>query len=79
MHIIYSTTSSKEEALKISRILVAEKIVACTNIIENMTSVYLWQENIEESSESILIAKTSEECVSATISRIKELHSYEIP
>ena len=77
--IIYSTTSSVEEARKIARILVEEKLVACVNIIPKIESIYRWQGKIEEDNESILLAKTIDKNIDQVIQRIKENHSYDIP
>ena len=77
--IIYSTIGSVEEARKIARILVEEKLVACVNIIPKIESIYRWQGNIEEDSECILLAKTTDKNVERTIQRIKEIHSYDVP
>jgi periplasmic divalent cation tolerance protein len=79
MHIIYITTSSKEEALKISHSLISKKLVACCNIIENATSVYEWEGRINEESEVIVILKTSAEQVTNAIEHIKSIHSYDCP
>jgi periplasmic divalent cation tolerance protein len=77
--IIYSTTGSVEEARKIARILVEEKLVACVNIIPNIESIYRWEGNIEEDKECVLLAKTTDKNVDKAIQRIKTLHSYEVP
>ena len=76
---VYMTTSDKTEALKIGRTLVEERLVACVNVIDNMTSVYWWEGKIEDSAEAVLIAKTKESLVEAVINRVKELHSYSCP
>ena len=76
---IYSTTGSIEDANKIAHSLVEEKLVACVNIIPKIESVYRWQGKIEEDSECILIAKTTDKKVDKTIQRIKELHPYDLP
>ena len=77
--IIYSTTSSVEEARKIARIIVEEKLAACVNIIPKIESIYRWQGKIEEDNESILLAKTIDKNVDQVIQRIKENHSYDVP
>ena len=77
--IIYSTTGSVEEARKIARILVEEKLVACVNIIPKIESIYRWQGNIEEDNECVLLAKTTDKNIDKTIQKIKELHSYDVP
>ena len=76
---VYMTASDKTEALKIGRTLVEERLVACANVIDNMTSVYWWEGTIEDSAEAVLIAKTKKSLVEAVINRVKELHSYSCP
>ena len=78
-NIVYITASDKVEALKIGRTLVEERLAACANVIDNMTSVYWWEGTIADSAEVVLIAKTKQELVESVISRVKELHSYSCP
>lgn len=77
--IVYITTSRKEESKKIANALLRDKLVGCVNIIPTIESVYLWKGNIEEDSESLLIAKTKVSNVSSIIKKVKEIHSYDIP
>jgi periplasmic divalent cation tolerance protein len=79
MHIVYITLSSKSEALQVSYTLVNEELVACTNIIDNMTSIYKWEGAVREDAEIVVIAKTRSELVETVIKRVKELHSYDCP
>ena len=76
---VYITASDKAEALKIGRTLVEERLAACVNVIDNMTSVYWWEGTLEESAEVVLIAKTKQELVESVIRRVKELHTYSCP
>ena len=78
-YIIYITTSGVEEAKKIARILSKERLVACTNIIPQIESLYWWEGNIEEDQESLLLAKTGSDLVNKVIDRVEEIHSYETP
>ncbi len=59
--IIYSTCPDIESARRISSALVTEKLAACVNLIDNVTSVYRWQEEIEQSSEILLVIKSTAE------------------
>lgn len=79
LRLIYITTESREEALKVGRILVEEKLAACVNVIDGMSSIYSWKGNIEEASECILFAKTRSANVDALSKRVLELHSYDCP
>ncbi|HEX7928561.1 MAG TPA: divalent-cation tolerance protein CutA [bacterium] len=76
---VYMTASSVNEAKRISRALVEERLAACTNILPGMTSFYWWQGKIDEGHETVLIAKTREELVERLTARVKALHSYTIP
>ena len=77
--VVYSTIGTLEDARKIARALVKEKLVACVNIIPKVDSIYRWQGKIEEGSECVLLAKTTERNVERTIQKIRELHPYEVP
>jgi len=73
------TAGNKAEALKIGKALVSSKLAACVNILDNMNSVYRWQDELQEDSEVVLIAKTTEERVPQLIEKVKSLHSYDCP
>jgi periplasmic divalent cation tolerance protein len=77
--VIYSTTGTIQNAKKIAHTLVEERLVACTNIIPKIKSIYRWQGKIEEEDECVLLAKTTDKNVDEAVSRIKELHSYDVP
>ena len=77
--VIYSTIGDIKDARRIAQTLVEEQLVACVNIIPDIESVYTWKGKIENDTECILIAKTTDTNVKKTIQRIKELHSYELP
>ena len=79
MAIMYITTSNEEEALKIGKYIVKKRLAACSNIINNMKSIYWWEGNLENDKEAILILKTNEEKVDEIIAKVKEIHSYDNP
>ena len=77
--LVYITTSGEKESKKIGRIIVEERLAGCVNIIPTIESLYWWKGEIEEDSESILIAKTKVSNIENIIKRVKEIHSYENP
>ena len=79
VHFVYMTAGSKAEAQKIGKALVESRLAACVNILDNMQSIYRWEEKIQEDSEVVLIAKTSDTLVSRLIDKVKSLHSYDCP
>jgi periplasmic divalent cation tolerance protein len=76
--IIYTTTSSKEEAKTIARELVENKLAACVNI-HAIDSVYAWEDNVEEDMEFALSIKTLTSKTQDITNHIRKLHSYELP
>jgi periplasmic divalent cation tolerance protein len=76
---IYVTTSSPEEALRIGRAVVADRLAACANVLPGITSVYRWQGEVQEEGETALILKTRSDLVERLTARVKELHSYDCP
>ena len=76
---IYMTAGSKDEAAKIGKELVSARLAACVNILDNMSSFYLWQGEIQEDTEVVMIAKTTEERISQLIEKVKSMHSYDCP
>lgn len=77
--IINSTASNKDEALKISEYLVKNKLIACCNIIENVTSVYYWGGNLNIDNEVLMIMKTKTELYDKVEKEIKKMHGYDVP
>jgi periplasmic divalent cation tolerance protein len=77
--IVYSTVDDIKNARRIAHTLVEEQLVACVNIVPDIESIYKWEGKIEMENECILIAKTVDENVKKTITRIKSLHPYEVP
>lgn len=77
--IVYMTAGDTDEALRIGRALVGERLAACVNILGGITSVYEWDGRVEEGGEVAFIAKTTEERVAALTDRVKALHSYDCP
>ncbi len=75
---VYVTANDAEEAGKIARALVEEKLVACVNYWP-ITSAFRWEGVIEEGAEVAMICKTRTSLVPDVIKRVKKLHSYEIP
>lgn len=79
IRIVYVTTGNKEEARTIGKALVEEKLAACANIVGGIESIYRWKDNLETANEYILILKTTYSNITRLTSRIKELHSYDVP
>jgi len=77
--IIFCTTGSEQEAVVLGRTLVEERLAACANSIPQIRSIYRWKEDIRDERETLLIIKSRQDLFEKIRSRIRELHSYEVP
>ncbi|MBM3783022.1 MAG: divalent-cation tolerance protein CutA [Acidobacteria bacterium] len=77
--IVLSTCPSIDEANRLARGLVEERLAACVNLIPGARSVYRWQGAIEESDEVLLIIKTRRDLLDKLGKRLSQLHTYEVP
>jgi len=77
--IVLTTAGSEEEAHKIARYLVENRLAACVNIVAQVESIYRWQGKVDSSREWLLLVKTTRERFPAVREAIRELHSYDLP
>jgi len=78
--IVLVSCSSEEEASRIARALVVERLAACVNILESpVRSIYRWKGRVETAMEHLLIIKTRRARIRALESAVKRLHSYDTP
>ncbi len=69
---------SKDEAARIARLLIEEKLAACVQLLA-IESVYTWQDKIQNEAETLLLVKTRAALFEAAIARIKAVHPYQVP
>ncbi|GAQ94349.1 divalent cation tolerance protein [Thermodesulfovibrio aggregans] len=77
--VVFITASSEDEAVKIAKTLVEEKLAGCVNIIRNVRSIYFWQGKVEDDQEVLMIVKTRSDLFEELEKRVKSLHSYTVP
>lgn len=79
IRLVLTTFASPEDAEKIVRILVEEKLAACGTVFPGARSIYLWEGKIEDSPEASVLLKTTVEQFPALETRLQALHPYTIP
>ena len=77
--IIQTTTDSIKIAESISELLVKNNISPCVQTISHVKSLYQWKDNIENSSEILLLIKTIPENVQKCKDIILKHHNYDTP
>ena len=77
--LVYMTAGSLDEAERIGRALVSERLAACVNLLPAMQSIYRWDGKVQQEAEVAMLAKTRTELIERLTRRVLELHSYECP
>ena len=76
---LYATAPDADSAAALARTLVDERLIACGNVLPGVRSVYRWEGAVTEETEAVLICKTTADRADAALTRLVELHPYEVP
>ena len=77
--IVLTSVVSQEEAARMGRALVEERLAACATVVPSVHSIYRWQGQIETSTEALLLLKTESGRLKELEARLHELHGYQTP
>jgi periplasmic divalent cation tolerance protein len=77
--VVLTTCDSEEQAARLARHLVEQRLAACVNILPNVRSIYRWHEKVEDSAEWMLVIKSRRDLFLPLRAEIEKLHSYETP
>jgi len=76
--VVFVTAGSREEADKLSRGLVEEKLAFCVNALPSIKSTYYWEGKLCED-EEILLIKSRSSKFEALETWVRKNHSYDVP
>jgi periplasmic divalent cation tolerance protein len=76
---VLSTAPDAEVAERIGATLVEERLAACANVLEGVTSIFRWKGEVEREQEVLIILKTTVGGVGRLTERLVALHPYEVP
>ena len=76
---VYAVFANAEEAERIGRSVVEERLAACINVLGPIRSIFRWQGSVESATEVAAILKTTDTAANALIARIAALHGYDVP
>ena len=77
--LVLTTIAAEADGAALARTLVDERLAACVNVLPPMTSVYRWKGQVDQDREQQIIIKTTRDRLAALETRVRELHSYELP
>jgi periplasmic divalent cation tolerance protein len=76
---VYAVFGNAEEAERIGRTVIEERLAGCVNILSPIRSIYRWNGKVETADEVAAIFKTHHWRSDALMERIAQLHSYDVP
>ena len=79
MLMVFTTFASEEDGARVLRALVEERLIACGNLLPGVRSIYRWKDGIADEREVVALMKTRKQDWTALLSRLHELHPYEVP
>jgi periplasmic divalent cation tolerance protein len=77
--IVLTTWPDAESARAAARTLIEENLAACGNLVPGVESIYRWEGAVQTSAEVLVIFKTTIGRYPQFETRLKALHSYEVP
>jgi periplasmic divalent cation tolerance protein len=77
--IVLTTVGADFDARGLARFLVEERLAACVNIVDRVTSIYRWEGRTVEERELLLLIKTTDERLSQLCDALREKHPYDVP
>lgn len=76
---VFTTFANEEDAARVARVLIEERLIACANLLGGARSLYRWKKGIEDTREVVVLMKTRKQDWTVLLSRLHELHPYEVP
>jgi|SRR6185437_9557781 len=79
IRLVLTTFPSSTQARQIARQLIQARLAACGTLLPKAVSVYIWNGNLEENQECLLLLKTTANCVERLQTEIQKVHPYSVP
>ena len=77
--VVVLCTAPPDEADRLARQVVDERLCACANVLPRVRSFFRWQGKVDEADEQLLVVKTTAARADALRDRLVALHSYDVP
>ena len=76
--VMVTTESSETNALRMAKLLIQNKLAACVSI-KQISSIYEWDEDIEETKEFEITIKSKPELKEDLIDFLQKITTYDVP
>ncbi len=79
VRVVLVTAPETEQAARMARVLVEERLAACVNVVPAVRSIYRWENEVQDDGEVLLVIKTGADRSQALAARVEEIHPYDVP
>ncbi len=73
------TAADPHGLVALTKVLVQERLAACGQVVEDIRSVYRWEDQVEDEREARVHLHTRAGLVPALAARVAQLHDYDVP
>ena len=77
--LVLTTCANPQQADELATALVEQRLAACVNSVEAVSSTYRWASKLERDQETLLLIKTTERRFEALAGAIRARSRYELP
>jgi periplasmic divalent cation tolerance protein len=77
--LVVGTAPDEATARRIAHELVAERLVACVNLVPGLRSIYWWDGEIRDDGEVLMLMKTPRARLALLMERLPTVHPYDVP
>lgn len=79
VYVVCVTGPDRSTLVEIARAVVEERLAACANVCDGLTSVFRWKGELQEEREALALLKTTAQRLPALRDRVTQLHAYDVP
>lgn len=77
--VVLVTAPSKDVGREIGQTLLERSLAACINLVPAVESLYVWQGEVCDDEEVLLVIKTTAAAFDALVTAVRNVHPYDVP
>ncbi|MEZ6016486.1 MAG: divalent-cation tolerance protein CutA [Planctomycetota bacterium] len=79
VYVVLCTVPTRDLALELARTVVDERLAGCVQVLPGLTSVYRWNDAVQQDDEVLMVLKAPAARLEALEARLVALHPYDVP
>jgi periplasmic divalent cation tolerance protein len=77
--VVLCTVPDPDAGRRLGRQMVEQRLAACANLLPGLTSLYWWENEVQEDAETLLLLKTRPDRFEALRTALAAAHPYDVP